>query len=156
MKNQNTLSIYDFIIFISGLVDCLNDEDCLGAERKCFRNITLHEGKCVCNEGYKQAKEDPIKCLSIGMNFQRFYNFLMHVFDFNLHLLVNYLCIQFRNSYSKQNRLWLLPSCSGNYLVYVFGQWKMSNINIYDYYIFLFFLYICWFVFWLIVYFYVE
>ena len=65
MKNQHTLSIYDFMIFFSGLVDCLNDEDCLGAERKCFRNITLHEGKCVCNEGYKQAKEDPIKCLSI-------------------------------------------------------------------------------------------
>ena len=73
MKNQNTLSIYDFIIFISGLVDCLNDEDCLGAERKCFRNITLHEGKCVCNEGYKQAKEDPIKCLSIGMYIKSIY-----------------------------------------------------------------------------------
>lgn len=115
MKRKIPFQIIISWFFFSGLVDCLNDEDCLGAERKCFRNITLHEGKCVCNEGYKQAKEDPIKCLSIGMNFQRFYNFLMHVFDFNLHLLVNYLCIQFRNSYSKQNRLWLLPSCSGNY-----------------------------------------
>jgi len=82
MKNQNTLSIYDFIIFISGLVDCLNDEDCLGAERKCFRNITLHEGKCVCNEGYKQAKEDPIKCLSIGMYIKSIY-ISLHISTFD-------------------------------------------------------------------------
>ena len=64
------------MVFFSGLVDCLNDEDCLGAERKCFRNITLHEGKCVCNEGYKQAKEDPIKCLSIGMCTSKVFTFL--------------------------------------------------------------------------------
>ena len=82
MKNQNTLSIYDFIIYISGLVDCLNDEDCLGAERKCFRNITLHEGKCVCNEGYKQAKEDPIKCLSIGMYIKSIY-ISLHISTFD-------------------------------------------------------------------------
>ena len=80
-EKKNTLSNYNFMVFFSGLVDCLNDEDCLGAERKCFRNITLHEGKCVCNEGYKQAKEDPIKCLSIGMYI---YDLSLHCMDFFL------------------------------------------------------------------------
>merc|ERR1712213_169329 len=54
---------------IRGLVDCLNDEDCVGADRICFRNITMEVGKCVCQEGYKPAKEDPIKCLNIGKTF---------------------------------------------------------------------------------------
>ena len=76
MKRKIPFQIIISWFFFSGLVDCLNDEDCLGAERKCFRNITLHEGKCVCNEGYKQAKEDPIKCLSIGMCTSKVFTFL--------------------------------------------------------------------------------
>ena len=29
----------------------------------------MEVGKCICQEGYKPAKEDPIKCLNIGKTF---------------------------------------------------------------------------------------
>jgi len=53
---------------IRGYTDCLNDEDCIGADRHCFRNVSMRVGKCQCSDGFKSAKEDPIKCLNIELN----------------------------------------------------------------------------------------
>ena len=52
--------------FISGITSCLNNEDCLGTNRLCHRNITMKEGRCICRPGFKQAVEERIKCLNIG------------------------------------------------------------------------------------------
>ena len=65
-QDKNSKSDIIKSVIFAGLVDCLNDEDCLGADRICFRNTTMHVGKCICQDGYKPAKEDPIKCLNIG------------------------------------------------------------------------------------------
>jgi hypothetical protein len=50
----------------SGLVDCLNDEDCVGADRLCHRNKTMTVGTCICRNGFRAALENPIKCLNDG------------------------------------------------------------------------------------------
>ena len=62
------LSRVYFDASITGYTDCLNDEDCLGADRICFRNSSMKVGKCQCADGFKPAKEDPIKCLNIELN----------------------------------------------------------------------------------------
>ena len=62
------ISNYWNISLFLGYSDCLNDEDCLGADRLCFRNASMKVGKCNCREGFKPAKEDPIKCLNIELN----------------------------------------------------------------------------------------
>ena len=67
--------VFLFCLFL-GYINCLNDEDCLGANKLCFRNTTMKVGKCICKEGFKPAKEDPIKCLNIGKkNFKNIQNF---------------------------------------------------------------------------------
>ena len=76
-KNNDYISNLKYIAFIAGIINCLNDEDCLGANKLCFRNATMHVGKCVCKEGYKPAKEDPIKCLNIGKIFEKIPYFVL-------------------------------------------------------------------------------
>ena len=53
----------------AGLLHCLNNEDCLGANRHCFRNASMTEGICTCKAGYKPAEANIIKCLNIRKNF---------------------------------------------------------------------------------------
>ena len=43
---------------------CLNNEDCLGANRLCFRNASMTEGVCTCKTGFKPAEGNIIKCLN--------------------------------------------------------------------------------------------
>jgi len=50
---------------VKGITSCLNNEDCLGTNRLCHRNITMKEGRCICRPGFKQAVEERIKCLNI-------------------------------------------------------------------------------------------
>ena len=50
-----------------GIIDCLNNEDCLGANRICHRNVTMKTGLCICRPGYIKAVGERIKCLNQGM-----------------------------------------------------------------------------------------
>ena len=50
----------------AGLLTCLNNEDCLGANRYCHRNRTMTSGECACKPGYTAARESAVKCLNIG------------------------------------------------------------------------------------------
>lgn len=38
---------------VGGLVSCMNNEDCVGANRRCLHNKTSLTGLCICREGYK-------------------------------------------------------------------------------------------------------
>lgn len=51
---------------VKGITSCLNNEDCLGTNRLCHRNITMKQGRCICRPGYKQAVDERIKCLNIA------------------------------------------------------------------------------------------
>lgn len=52
--------------FVIGITTCLNNQDCVGANRHCHRNQSLIEGICVCDDGYKRAVKDSIRCLKIS------------------------------------------------------------------------------------------
>ncbi|XP_040563470.1 uncharacterized protein [Lepeophtheirus salmonis] len=50
---------------IKGITNCLNNEDCLGSNRRCHRNSSLLTGICTCKDGFFPAKNDKIACLNI-------------------------------------------------------------------------------------------
>lgn len=60
-------------LLFPGIKECYNNEDCLGAHKECYRNTTMAVGICVCEQGYKSAKTDMIKCLSISESTAKFF-----------------------------------------------------------------------------------
>jgi len=48
---------------VSGIVHCMNNEDCKGAHRICFHNKSSNEGTCTCERGYEDKEKGSIVCV---------------------------------------------------------------------------------------------
>ena len=53
------------MLSFSGLVECMNNQECLGANRECSHHDRALTGKCVCKKGY-QVTDEGFSCIEKG------------------------------------------------------------------------------------------
>jgi len=57
---------------LKGLVECMNHQECLGANRVCSHVDKQLTGQCVCRDGYIQKTEDTFACVKKVVNKAKF------------------------------------------------------------------------------------
>ena len=66
LKGDNSI-IEKFVkvSLLTGLVECMNHQECLGANRVCSHDERSLTGKCVCRQGYTLSEEG-FSCVKTG------------------------------------------------------------------------------------------